>query len=314
MRVILKSMAIIVILLISTALSATVEFDVQGHRGCRGLMPENTIAAFGYALELGVDTIELDTVITSDGVVVINHEPYLNPQRTRKDGEFIKDRLLIKDLTFEELRKYDIGRTVNPEDWPEQLQMDGQAIPSLEEVLDLVRQHNEKSAKEVRVNIEIKHFPERPQDTVDLREHVRKVLEVVSRFGFEELSTIQSFNWEAIKISRELEPSVETVALISSTNLDKTIWTAGLRLRNFGFDIGKMLASIGCSVISPNYTLMTEGWIESAHRSGLKIIPWTVNEVPEMERLIDLGVDGIITDYPDRLIELLSSRQKSLSH
>ncbi|MDD5683326.1 MAG: glycerophosphodiester phosphodiesterase family protein, partial [Mesotoga sp.] len=83
---------------------------------------------------------------------------------------------------------------------------------------------------------------------------------------------------------------------------------AGLRLRNFGFDIGRMLASIGCSVISPSYSLMTDGWVESAHQSGLKIIPWTVNDLQEMERLIDLGVDGIITDYPDRLIELVSNR------
>ncbi len=103
MRLISRALKVVLLIMASSAF-ASGEFDVQGHRGCRGLMPENTIAAFTHALKLGVDTIELDTLITSDGVVVINHEPYLNPQRTRKDGEFIKDRLLIKDLTFEELR------------------------------------------------------------------------------------------------------------------------------------------------------------------------------------------------------------------
>lgn len=308
MRVIPKSMAIIVLLSISTALYANAEFDVQGHRGCRGLMPENTIAAFTYALKLPVDTIELDTVVTKDGVVVINHEAYLNPQRTRKDGQFILEKILIKDLTYEELKEFDIGRLSEPEVWPEQTQLDGQRVPSLEEVLSLVHEYNSSHEKSVKVNIEIKHFPDRPSDTIDLTEHVRKVLEILSEKGFEELATIQSFNWEALKISKELEPSVHTAALVSQTNLDKSIWTAGLRLRNFGFDIGRMLVSIGCSVISPSYSLMTDGWVESAHQSGLKIVPWTVNDPQEMERLIDLGVDGIITDYPDRLIELLLSR------
>ncbi|MGC9322943.1 MAG: glycerophosphodiester phosphodiesterase family protein [Kosmotogaceae bacterium] len=140
-RVILKSMAIIVLLSISTALSANAEFDVQGHRGCRGLMPENTIAAFTYALKLPVDTIELDTVVTKDGVVVINHEAYLNPQRTRKDGQFILEKILIKDLTYEELKEFDIGRLSEPEVWPEQTQLDGQRVPSLEEVLSLVHEY-----------------------------------------------------------------------------------------------------------------------------------------------------------------------------
>ena len=101
---------------------------------------------------------------------------------------------------------------------------------------------------------------------------------------------------------------METAALVSSTNLDKTVWTAGLRLKNFGFDIGKMLATTGCNIISPNYNLMSDGWVKSAHQSGMKIIPWTVNERDEMERLIGLGVDGIITDYPDRLLEVVSNQ------
>ncbi len=301
-------MAIIVLLSISTALSANAEFDVQGHRGCRGLMPENTVAAFTYALELRVDTIELDTVVTKDGVVVINHEAYLNPKRTRKDGQFIREKILIKDLTYEELKEFDIGRLSEPEEWPEQIQLDGQRVPSLEEVLSLVQEYNNSHEKPVRVNIEIKHFPDRPSDTIDLTEHVRKVLEILLEKGFVELATIQSFNWEALKISKKLQPSVHTAALVSQTNLDKSIWTAGLRLRNFGFDIGTMLLSIGCSLISPSYSLMTDAWVESAHHSGLKIVPWTVNDPQEMKRLIDLGVDGIITDYPDRLIELLSNR------
>ena len=308
MKIITRIILITVFLSVSTAFSSTGNFDVQGHRGCRGLMPENTLAAFNFAMKLGVDTIELDTVVTRDGVVVISHDPYLNPERTRKDGEFISESILIKNLTFEELKGFDVGSIREPDKWPEQKQLDGERIPSLEEVLSLIKVHNNSHAKQIKVNIEIKHYPQRPEDTIDLTEHVRKVLEIVCEKGFERLCTIQSFNWEALKISKELQPSVETAALVSSTNLDKTVWTAGLRLKNFGFDIGKMLATIGCNIISPNYNLMSDGWVKSAHQSGMKIIPWTVNERDEMERLIGLGVDGIITDYPDRLLEVVSNQ------
>jgi len=308
MKIITRILLITVFLAVSTAFYSTGNFDVQGHRGCRGLMPENTLAAFSFAMELGVDTIELDTVVTRDGVVVINHDPYLNPERTRKDGQFISESVLIKNLTFEQLKGFDVGSIREPDKWPQQKQLDGERIPSLEEVLSLIKVHNNSHAKQIKVNIEIKHYPQRPEDTIDLTEHVRKVLEIVYEKGFERLCTIQSFNWEALKISKELQPSVETAALVSSTNLDKTVWTAGLRLKNFGFDIGKMLATTGCNIISPNYNLMSDGWVRSAHQSGMKIIPWTVNERDEMERLIGLGVDGIITDYPDRLLEVVSNQ------
>ena len=285
---------------------SAVDIEVQGHRGCRGLMPENSMPAFEHAIELGVDTIELDTVMTSDMVVVIYHDTFLNPERVRRNGEFITDRILIKDLSFTDLREYDIGRIADPEKWPEQAQMDGVKIPSLEEVIELVKQHNESSAKKVGLNIEIKASPEKPDETMDLYEHVRTVVELINRHAIEDLVTVQSFYWKALRIVKELDDSIATAALVSTTNLDRISWTDGLRLRNFGFDIGKMIANLGADIISPNYTLMTDGWISSAHNSNLKIIPWTVNEESEMRRLMNLKVDGIITDYPDRLLAILA--------
>jgi len=279
-------------------------FDIQGHRGCRGLMPENSLLAFEHALELGVDTIELDTVVTADGVVVIYHDPFLNPERVRENGQFITERVLIKNLTLSRLREYDIGSIAEPGKWPDQLQVDGQTVPTLEEVIQMVDAHNRVSEKKVRLNIEIKAFPLEPELTIDLREHVEGVMDVVERYGIGELVIIQSFFWKALKIVDEIDENVLTAALVSSTNLDKTAWTDGLRLWQFGFDIGKMLASIGVDIVAPSYTIMTDGWIQSSHDAGLEIIPWTVNDTSEMKRLIELGVDGIITDYPDRLIKL----------
>ncbi len=280
-------------------------FDIQGHRGCRGLMPENSLLAFEHALKLGVDTIELDTVVTSDGVVVIYHDPFLNPERVRENGQFITERVLIKNLTLSRLREYDIGSIAEPGKWPGQLQVDGQIVPTLEEVIQLVEVHNSLSEKKVRLNIEIKTSPLEPELTVALHEHVEGVMDLVERYGMGELVIIQSFFWKVLKIVDEIDGNVLTAALISSTNLDKTVWTDGLRLRQFGFDIGKMLASIGVDIVAPSYTIMADSWIQSAHKAGLKIIPWTVNDTSEMKRLIELGVDGIITDYPDRLIQLL---------
>lgn len=280
-------------------------FDIQGHRGCRGLMPENSFLAFEYALELGVDTIELDTVVTADGVVVVYHDFFLSPERVRENGQFITERVLIKDLTLSRLREYDIGSIAEPEKWPDQLQANGQVIPTLEEVIRLVEAYNTFSEKKVRLNIEIKASPIEPELTVDLRQHVESVMDLVERYGIGEFVIIQSFFWKALKIVDEIDGNVLTAALVSSTNLDKTAWTDGLKLWQFGFDIGKMLASIGVDIVAPSYTIMADGWIQSAHDAGLDIIPWTVNDTSEMERLIELGIDGMITDYPDRLIKLL---------
>jgi glycerophosphoryl diester phosphodiesterase len=267
-------------------------------------MPENSLLAFEHALELGVDTIELDTVVTADGVVVVYQDPFLNPERVRKSGQFITERILIKNLTLSWLREYDIGSIAEPGKWPDQLQVDGQIVPTLEEVIRMVDAHNAVSEKKVRLNIEIKGSPLEPELTIDLREHVEGVMDLVERYGIGEFVIIQSFFWKALKIVDEIDGNVLTAALVSSINLDKTAWTDGLRLRQFGFDIGKMLASIGVDIVAPSYTIMADGWIQSAHEAGLEIIPWTVNDTSEMKRLIELGVDGIITDYPDRLIKL----------
>ncbi len=289
----------------STATDWGYSFDIQGHRGARGLKPENSMIGFQRAIELGVTTIELDLGVTADRVVVVYHDRALIPTRVRKDGEFISEPVLIKDLTYEELQEYDVGTIKMPEVWPMQLQLNDVRIPTLKDVLLLVREHNEQSDNKVFLNVEIKASPLAPEDTVPVEEFVALVIETVRKTTMDKWVSIQSFYWTALRMAKDIAPEIPTVALVSSTNFTDSAWTDGLSLIRFGFDIARMAAEIKARVISPAETFVSTSFIERARAYGLQVIPWTINEAERMIELIKLGVDGIITDYPDVLIDVL---------
>ena len=294
-------------------------FDLQGHRGTRGHAPENTLPAFERALRIGVSTLELDIGITADGVVVISHDPFLNPAITRDaEGKWLAGASgpLIKSLTLAQLQTYDIGR-VNPDTpygktFSTQQPRDGTRMPTLAALFERVKA---LGANDVRFNIETKINPGQPQDTVDPEAMVNALLKVVRDAGMVQRVSVQSFDWRTLKLVRQLEPSVPTVCLTTQTansdNLRDGSWTGGLKFADYG-SAPRMVKAAGCAIWSPNGAAVTEALLQQAHALGLTVIPWTINNAEDMDRLIGWGVDGLITDYPDRLRTVLKERNLPL--
>jgi glycerophosphoryl diester phosphodiesterase len=289
--------------------------DLQGHRGTRGNAPENTLPAFERALEIGVTTLELDIGVTADGVVVISHDPYLNPAFTRDAaGQWLQGTRgpLLKSLTLAQLQAYDVGR-INPDSayaktFNLQQPRDGTRIPTLAALFDRVKA---LQADAVRFNIETKVNPLRPEDTVAPDVMTRALLKVVRDAGMMQRVSIQSFDWRTLRLVQQLEPSIPTLYLTVQTanndNLQTGEWTAGLKFADHG-SAPKMVKDIGGTIWSPNGGAVTESLVKEAQSLGLKVIPWTINNPADMERLIGWGVDGIITDYPDRLRAVMQAR------
>jgi glycerophosphoryl diester phosphodiesterase len=301
------------LLLLATAHASP--FDLQGHRGARGLAPENTLPAFEQALALGVDTLELDIGVTADGRVVVAHDPYLNPAITRDaSGQFLAGPRgpLLRELTFTQLQAYDVGRiqpgTPYAGTFNLQQPRDGTRIPSLAQLFDLVKA---KRAESVRFNIETKINPQQPQDTVSAEAMTQALLKAVRDAGMASRVSIQSFDWRTLQLVQKLEPSIPTVYLTIQTanndNVRDGAWTAGFRIADHG-TVPKMVKAAGGKVWSPNGGALTEALLKEAQALGLAVVPWTINNPADMERLLGWGVDGIITDYPDRLREAMARR------
>jgi len=299
------------------------EFDVQGHRGARGLAPENTLAGFNHALSVGVTTLETDLAVTRDGVVVISHDPHLNADLTRNArGEWLTGKgPAIHSLSLAMLQAYELGRT-NPSSkyaaqFPEQVPVDGQRFPTLAQVYAL----GAAPRTSVRFNIETKITPDGGYDTVDPATFARLTLAAIRAAGMTERTTVQSFDWRTLLEMKKLAPEVATACLtIESPNFDTVLrsaatpspWQGGLDLRQHGNSVPRVVKAAGCGTWSMFWRNLTPVEFAEAHVLGLKIVPWTVNDPVEMGRLIDMGVDGIITDYPDRLRRAMEQRGMAL--
>jgi glycerophosphoryl diester phosphodiesterase len=289
-------------------------FDLQAHRGGRGLRPENTLAAFENALRLGVTTLELDIAITADGIPVISHEPALVPATARDaDGRWLTaPGPLIRTLTLAELQRYDVGRLdpANPYSRPfaGQQAQDGQRIPTLASLFALVKR---LGADEVQFDIETKVFPNRPDDTLAPDAFVATLLPVIREAGLTKRVMIQSFDWRTLALVQRQEPAIRTVYLTtqgrSSDNVADPAWTGGLLRRDFA-SVAHMVKAAGGAVWAPNAANIDADAVKAAQALGLKVIPWTVNQPADLRRLLDWGVDGLITDYPDRLREAMRER------
>jgi glycerophosphoryl diester phosphodiesterase len=295
-------------------------FDLQGHRGARGLRPENTLAGFEFALELGVTTLELDCAVTADGVVVVSHDPVLNPDLTRDEqGRFLDSPgPPIATLTWVQLQRYDVGRlrprTSYAARFPDQQPVDGERIPRLADVFALARSRGDV---EVRFNVETKVSPDRPDLTAAPEAFAKAVVDAVRDAGMESRTTIQSFDWRALSVVRRIAPEIATVALTDQQSGEDTIqagrrgpspWLGGLDVDDFGGSVPKVVHASGARVWSPHYRDIDARLVAEAHALGLVVVPWTVNEPAEMRRVLDLGVDGIISDRPDRLRSELEAR------
>ena len=275
-------------------------FDMQGHRGARGLMPENTIPAMLKALELGVSTLEMDVHVTQDNMVILSHDPHINPDfALTPDGKDIPDagrsmyKLYVMD--YEDIRAFDVG-TKPYSKFPQQQSMEAH-IPLLSEVIDSVQARIKKeNLGQVFYNIEIKSKPETDKDRHPLPERfIQLVMQVVEEKGVADWVFIQSFDPRVLRILHEDFPQVKTSLLVENTdglaaNLDRIGFTP--------------------TIYSPNYELVDEELVKAVHERGMKIIPWTVNEQSEMLELKQMGVDGLISDYPDRLVKLFGKENK----
>jgi glycerophosphoryl diester phosphodiesterase len=298
-------------------------FDLQGHRGARGLAPENTLAAFATALMIGVTTLETDLAVTKEGAIVLSHDPVLNPDIVRgPDGQWIAEPApAIHSLTLTEIKRFDVGRLKPDTDYarrfPQQRAVDGQRIPTLEELFALA----ETSGKQPRFNIETKLSPDRPTETPDPETFARLVVEAVRRAGATARTTVQSFDWRTLLAVKRLAPEIETVCLTSPSTLRDvgegaarrpSRWLAGLDPADHGGSVPRLAKAAGCGTWSPRFQDLAADQLAEAHALGLKVVPWTVNAPEAMGELIDMQVDGLITDYPDRAREVMAAKGMAL--
>jgi glycerophosphoryl diester phosphodiesterase len=303
------------------ALPATAkDFDLQGHRGARGLVPENTLAGFSRALAIGVTTLELDCGVTKDGVVVVSHDRVLNPDHTRNAaGEFLATPgPAIVDLTYEELRQYDVGRIRPGSEYaaafPGQVPVDGERIPRLADVFALVERSGNRV---VRFNIETKVDPAHPEQTVSPLALARALEAVIRESGMVSRVTVQSFDWRTLRLLGALAPDIGLVALTDQQEGEDTIevdkpgpspWLGELDVDEHGGSVPKLVQALGAKTWSPHALDLTPALVIEAHSLGLSVVPWTVNDPADMEKALALGIDGLITDYPDRLRTVMQAK------
>ncbi len=292
-------------------------FDLQGHRGARGLMPENTLPGFAKALSIGVNTLELDLAVTRDRQVVVMHNPRFEPEIARdSEGRWLQQSSAsIHSMNLETVKSYDVGR-LNPDRkyarrYPEQQAIDGSRVPTLSEVFELV---NSSANRSVRFNIEIKVNPEYPQMTLPPREFAAVVVDVIQAHQMESRVVVQSFDWRALQAVQDIAPDIVTSYLSVDqdwlSNLQtgmpgKSPWLNGLDVDDFGGNAARAIKAAGGSVWSSYHQEVSASTIKLAQDLGLSVNVWTVNEAARMRELIEMGVDGIITDYPDRLRRVL---------
>ncbi|MBF9130889.1 hypothetical protein I0C86_18275 [Plantactinospora sp. S1510] len=309
-------------------------FDLQAHRGGLGLRVENTLASFGNALQLGVSTLELDVQITEDRQAVVTHDRRISGTKcadTRPaepgDTEFPYVGRYVNTLTLAQVRTLDC-RSRTLADKPGQLAVPGARMPLLREVFALVRRYG---ADDVTLNVETKVEAGAPIETAPREQFVQVTAAEIRAAGLLDQVTIQSFDWGALMRMRQIEPRLPLVAL---TNYDflqtgapgASPWLGGLDIDDFGGDPIRAIRTFGARTFSPvhgfpqNGTVTDPGYrpyvtkelVAHAHRNGVRVVPWTVDDVPTMAKLLDDGVDGIITDYPDRLRTLLAQRRIAL--
>jgi len=262
-------------------------FDLQGHRGARGLAPENTLEAFATALTLGVDTLEMDVGVTRDGVVVVHHDRRLNPDVARgPDGRWVEAPApAIHALDFAALRRYDVGRLRPGSDYaaplPAQRSADGARVPSLAEVFALARRAGNAS---VRFNIETKLHPDFPDETLPPEAFARSLVAEIRKAGMATRSSVQSFDWRTLAVVQAEAPEIATVYLTGARMAPGAL----ARIRE-----------LGGRTWSPNFNSVDAARMAEARALGLRVVPWTVNAPADIAAMLELGVDGIISDRPD---------------
>ncbi len=254
---------------------------VHGHRGARAMRPENTIPAFEYAIGIGADVLEMDVAVTKDNVLVISHDPHINGEICTGPHPGVA----IHELTLRELREYDCGTLKNPR-FPKQQPAPGTRIPTLDEVLNLSERGN------IQFNIETKSFPDHRELTPPPEVFSRMMLDVIRKHKLESRVIVQSFDFRTLRAMKRLAPEIRLAAL----------WEGAARPF---VDIAREGEA---KIISPEFKLVTPQQVKASHAAKLEVVPWTANTPEDWQRLIDAGVDAIISDDPAALIEYLKTK------
>ncbi|HTB00696.1 MAG TPA: glycerophosphodiester phosphodiesterase [Bradyrhizobium sp.] len=286
-------------------------FDIEAHRGGRALFPENTLPSFANALSMGVDTLELDVGVTRDSVLVVSHERGLNPDLARgPDGVYIAPPgIPFVQLSLEQVWKYDVGQirpgSAYAAQFPDQHAVPGTRIPTLRQVFRLVRKSGDSH---VRLNIETKIDPNHPEESPEPERFVALLLDLLAAEKFSDRVTIQSFDWRTLRLVEKLAPAIPTVYLTQQKGagatvfLDKpSVWTAGFDPVDHGGSLPRAIKAAGGAIWSPYFGDVNAALISESHSLGLQVVVWTVNKPEDIARMIDLGVDGIISDHPETL-------------
>ncbi len=269
-----------------------IRIEVQGHRGARGRFPENSIPALQHALDVGVDTLEFDLGVTKDGELVVAHDPYLNHEQCLgPKGEAVKPKIPLNTLTLAELKTYSCGTLPHPR-FAKQKKMKV-TYATLREVFDMVKNSPLPIAKTVGFNIETKIVPGTPDLFPTPSEFAGKVISMIHEYGFASRVTLQSFDHRTLVESKKIDSSIRISPLI-----ENTMFT----------NLPAMAKELKAEIVSPNLFWITQSSVEGLHSIGVRVVPWTANEEKEWAMLVSLGVDGIISDYPEELIAYLKSK------
>ena len=292
-------------------------FYVVGHRGAAGLAPENTLASFARACEEGVDAFELDVLLTADDEIVVYHDFKLKPELTRSsDGKWLRSDSLpaIRALKLPDLKNYDVGRlkpgTRYSRRYPDQTPFDGQRIPTLRETIRLFKQQCDAATQ---LWVEIKTSPEKPHLTPPPESVSESVINLLREEKIADRARILSFDWRNLVHVQKIAPDVPTVYLsLEGRNLNNikagqpgaSPWLAGLDIDDFSGSIPHAVQAAGGRHWAHYYRHLTTKDLHKAHEMGLKVYVWTPDSMSAMKHLIEKGVDGIISNRPDRLKQL----------
>ena len=294
------------------------KFYVIGHRGAAGLAPENTLAAFARAWKIGVDAVELDVLLAADGEVVVHHDYRLNPEMTRSaTGDWLNGSLgpAIKNLTLAQLKTYDVGRlkpdTVYWRQYPLQQPVDRERIPTLVEVITAYKTLSNGTS---RLWIEIKTSPEEPEISPSPEDVTEAVMQVLGSEYVHDRVRILSFDWRALAHVRKIAPDIPTVYLscigatmdnIKPGPAGPSPWTAGLNVNDFNGSSPRIVKAAGGCFWAPDCRYLTPQNLTEARRLGIKVFVWGSDDRNNMNRFINMKVDGIITNRPDILKSLV---------
>lgn len=308
-------------------------FDLEAHRGGRDVRPENTLYSYAYAIELGATSIECDMQLTKDGQIVMSHNPILNSDITRdENGNYIENNKYdIRLMTVDELKKFDVG--VMDPNCGEYYDLHGKTqftydakIPTLEELMQLIQSYGDKN---IVLNIETKSYPDpasaRYKNNADPKKFVEVFNNIVKKYDMEDRVVLQSFDWQTLIEMKKLNPNISTSALwqeqpswgrdsesLRRYEKKKSPWLGGLDIKDYQGNPVKAAHAIGADIISPYYTEISKQDVDEAHSLGMKVVPWTVNNEKDMNMLLDMGVDGIISDKPWLLKQVLEKRNIKL--